>query len=139
MQESSGADSGAQVRLEALVRQTIEEQGQDFEGKTWAIRPRQDWAEMADVSTKTVTRVFKRPPFDTLQKLVEGRQAALVRIGKPDPNQPTRLVKKMVLIFEAQTGKRVSGDPYGCLHGLVQDFRWGWQVEIFRYAISPEG
>ena len=139
MKESMEPGSSAQVRLDALVRQTIEENGRHFEGKTWAIRPYQEWADMAGVSTKTVTRTFQKAPFDTLRKLVEGRQAALVRIGKPDPNQPTRLAKRMAVIFEAQTGQWVSPKAYGCLHGLVQDFRYGWQVEVFKYAISSEG
>ncbi len=162
MPESSNADSSAQVRLETLVRQTIEEQGQLLEGKTWAIRPRQDWAEMAGVSAKTVTRVFQKAPFDTLRKRVEGRQAALVRIGKPDPNQPSRLAATMAKIFldnivqndavnakqkaiceaagrEWKPKKDVTPKEYGCLIGLAQDFRQDWQLDIFKYAISADG
>jgi len=158
----SGTASNAQVKLETLVHQTIEEHGQPFEGKIWAIRSRQEWADMAGVSIKTVTRIFKKPPFATLQKVWNGKQAVLVRIGKPDPNQPSRLAATMAKMFrdnivlndevnakqkaireaegkEWKPKKSVTPREYGCLIGLSMDFRQGWQLEIFKYAISPEG
>ncbi|WOI29571.1 hypothetical protein [Sulfitobacter dubius] len=125
--------------LGSAVRQTLTTDGVRFEGKVWAIRSLNDWADIAGISTKTVSRKFKLPPYDTLRKVVEGKQAILVRIGAPDPNQPSRLAATMAKMFKNQTGHVVSARGYGCLHGLVQDWRAGWQVEIFKYAISPDG
>lgn len=162
MPESVVVESCAQERLAALVHQTIEEHGVFFEDKTWAIRPRQEWADLAGVTTRTVTRSFKKDPFDTLQKLVEGRRATLVRIGKHDPNQPSRLAATMAKMFRAnivqnddinakqksiyeaaghtwKPKRSVTQREYGCLIGLAKDFRSGWQLEIFKFAISAEG
>lgn len=143
MKDSNDRDSAPQVRanerLEALVAQIIKVDGQEFEGKTWAILPMTDWADMADVSVRTVSRTFAKPPFDTLKKHVEGRITKLVRIGGPDPNQPSRIVSQMRAAYVKRTGRKPTKDGYGCLFGLAKDFRPGWQLEIFKYAISEDG
>ena len=128
-----------QERLRLLVAEAVERDGQLFEGYTWAVRPYAEWASLALMDVRTVQRHFGASPYDTLRKRVEGKQATLVRIGVPNPNQSSRLAATMAKLFRDQTGHKVSPRAYGCLHGLVQDWRPGWQLEIFRHAISPEG
>ena len=143
--ENKENSTSAQAALEQLVRQAVEKQGEKFEGKIWAIRPRKAWAEMAGVSEKTVTRVFQKAPFDTLRKQRDGKQITFVRVGKPDPNQPSRLAATMASMFRAnivqtdefnakqetkanKAGKiyKIKTDvtpyEYGLLHGLVKDW-----------------
>ncbi|WP_162798289.1 hypothetical protein [Sulfitobacter sp. SK011] len=162
MIESKDQNPPTQDPLEALVRKTIETQGQEFEGYVWAIQPLQDWADQADVSLITVKRKFSKAPYDTLCKQVEGKNALLVRVGVPDPNQPSRLASEMGKAFrngvvlndklnakqqakaikagtEWKPKKSVTRDEYGCLHGLAKDWRAGWQLQIFKHTITPEG
>lgn len=126
-------------KLRDLVTAEIEKSGFEFEGKTWLAKSLENWANLAGVSTKTVRRAFEKEPFDTLRKLRDGRQVVYVRVGKSDPNQASRLAATMAKMFRHQTKRQVTPSEYGLLHGLVKDFRAGWQLEIFRYAISKEG
>lgn len=126
-------------KLRDLVTAEIEKSGFEFEGKTWVAKSLENWANLAGVSTKTVRRAFEKEPFDTLRKLRDGRQVVYVRVGKSDPNQASRLAATMAKMFRHQTKRQVTPSEYGLLHGLVKDFRAGWQLEIFKFAISPEG
>ena len=162
MADSNDNYSPSQEKLIALVEQIVAEQGQEFEGKVWAVWPRSELAKETGLSQRTVSRIINKPPFDTLQKLVEGRRGVLVRVGIPDPNQPSRLAAYMARHFRGhivrndklnakqialceekgevwKPKKSVTPKEYGCLIGLAEDLRPGWQQEIFRYATSQEG
>ena len=125
--------------LHEVVLNFIREEGQLHEGKIWAIKTRKEWAISAGLSIRTISRKFQKPPYDTLRKVVERKQAILVRIGTPDPNQPSRLAAAMAKKFTEKTGQKVSPRGYGCLIGLVCDFRASHQLDIFEYAISTDG
>lgn len=139
MAEPKPLESPAQDKLQTIVRNDLAEHGQEFEGYYWAIRQLDYWADKAGTSTKTVSRKLSKPPYDTLRKRVKGRQALLVRIGKPDPNQPSRVATFMAKTFKQSTGKAVTPREYGCLIGLAKDLRRDWQLKVFKHAITPDG
>tara|TARA_R110002124_G_scaffold151898_3_gene318760 strand:+ start:187 stop:534 length:348 start_codon:yes stop_codon:yes gene_type:complete len=95
MPDSKQADSSAQERLVTAVENVIATDPLKFEGKIWAVRTQSEWASDIGVTRQTVNVLLKKEPFDVLPKSKEKQRINYVRIGKPDPLQPSRQVLDM--------------------------------------------
>lgn len=138
MPDSSQHGSMAQERLEKAVTDVLHADPFHFESKVWAVRTQAEWAEIAGVSRQTVNACFKAPPFDCLAKSKDGKRINYVRIGEPDPLQPSRQALDMRDSWVKQIGRKLTSKEYGNLHGLIDDYRRGWALPIFRHAIHPD-
>lgn len=132
-------------RLVGLVAQTITDEGQDYRGHMWAVRPQDDWAAMLGATVRTVGRLIKLPPIVTCDAQAEGRRVILLRIGQPnDSTAPAEvtddarkhIVNTMAKIFRTKTGHAVAGKGYGCLNGLHDALPAGKQIAIFKTVLN---
>ena len=131
-----------------LISQTIETDGQEANGFIWAVRSRQDWASLMGVEPRTIAALITLPPIVRLSTMAEDggqpRRAVALRIGQPgevakpltaDQSAAT-LAKEMGKLFRAKTGKAVTPKEFGMLRGLAGVWPDGWQVQVFRFALS---
>lgn len=143
--------SDAQARhdtLCALILAAIEAEGQEHEGRRWAIKPRSEWADALGVDMKTISRLIQREP---IQRLDTGAQDAagtwrrvtalrLIRPGEPPLKpSPRHLANIMQTLFVAKTGRTPGKEEYGCLIGLAELWPEGHQLPIFKDVLAEWG
>lgn len=131
-----------------LILAAIEAEGQEHEGRRWAIKPRSEWAAALDVDEKTVSRLIQREP---IQRLDTGAQDAagmwrrvtalrLIRPGEPPLKpSPCHVANIMRKLFIDKTGRTPGRREYGCLVGLVEEWPEGHQVAIFKDVLAEWG
>jgi hypothetical protein len=157
------ADKAARhSQLCELIRLAIEQDGQEAEGRTWAIKSKADWAELVGVSLRTIHTLIQIPPIQFLDTAAEisdasqthgdgqgmassslGSASRMKRVialridaiapGKVKP--PKHLANIMANIFEDATKRRPDRNAYGCLIGLAESLPEGFQVDVFRAVL----
>lgn len=128
-------------RLCELIEQTIVEavaQGEEceFEGHHWAIRPQPEWAAMLGVSVDTITDLIKEPPIRRTYTQVDGKRAALLRVGEPAPLTAREVANIMKARFRKATGQEPEPKCWGMLKGLASKWPEGAQVDIFQTVLD---
>ena len=139
-------------RLCDLIQATVDTEGQEDDGQTWAVKPLTEWAELLGVSTKTVSRLIREPPIQMMDTAAElpdsggsigGRKRVIaLRIGLPAPlpNKEHKLVANIMgKFFRERTGHPVKSEAYGCLIGLAKEWPAGYQVAIFKDCLTDWG
>lgn len=126
-------------KLCKLITESIETDGQEFDGHVWAVRYQEDWADMLGVNVRTLRRLIKAPPIQSTVTSVEGVRATLLRLGEPGPPTPRTIAQTMARAFRTKTGQRVNPGQFGMLVGLAKEWPDGHQLAIFKYIISNEG
>lgn len=132
-------------RLCTLIQELVKTEGQVLHGYTWALRSRNAWADLVEVSPPTLTDLTNHPP---IQKLVTmgyddetGRavKVTALRVGEAPKFSTRDMANIMGKAFTKQTGKKVSKQEWGMLNGMAENFPEGYQIDIFKHAITPDG
>lgn len=136
--------SDAQARhdtLCALILAAIEAEGQEHEGRRWAIKPRSEWADALGVDMKTITRLIQREPIQRLDTGAQDaagtwRRVTALRIAQPGEPPPMRtpeeVAGKMSKMFRKHTGlARLPDGAWGCLRAFAELWPEGHQERIF--------
>lgn len=106
----------------------------------WAAKPQRDWCHQLNFSVSTLNRLIKLPPVVRETRMIDGVKVTLLRIGKPGPETPYQIARKMACIWRKHfDGRTTTEREFGCLMGLAEDWPKGKQVEIFKTIMGNWG
>ncbi len=124
------------TKLCTLIQESVETEGQEFEGNKWAVMPRAVWAKMLGVDKKTISRLIKHPPIQTWDTQVEGDRCILLRVGEPGKKSPRHMANIMAKMYLKKTGRMRTNHEFGMLVGLAEEWPEGYQVAIFKNMLD---
>lgn len=112
----------------AYIQELVDNNPQEFEGRSWTAYDQPYLAEVLGVSVATLRRYIAQPPV--VRKYVNNNQV-LLRIGTPDPPTHREIGNAMARLYRRRTGRKPSKSDVGCLIGLAELWPEGEQEKIF--------
>ncbi len=130
-----------------IIQKLVETEGQEFDGKTWVLRSRKEWADLVGVALPTITSLSNIPPIEKLVKLVDNSKGLpvkamalrIMRDGDKQTKSVRDLARVMQHLYNEKTGQKITREQFGMLNGLAKDWPEGYQIEIFKHVISTDG